>query len=326
MENVEVKLFIICGHGDGDCGATGNGYQEAERVRALAGRIQYFGGDRVVIGDTTKNWYREKLINTYNFPEGCMILELHMDSDDSASVKGGHVIIKEGYSPDQFDKALAALMKKYFPGRANTIVGRSNLANVNRAANKGYNYRLLESGFISNATDVNTFNTKMDEIAKGILNCFDIDAIEMQAGWIKDDTGWWYKNPDGSYPKSQWWKLDAWYYFDQRGYALCNTWQQINGNWYYFDEDCRMVTGWRELVWNGVKSWYFFDTSGNMLASQWINSSGKDYYLTESGAMATNAYVKSTSQNIYYWVNWDGIWEPQWDTPSPDLKRYKLAV
>ena len=46
------KLFIIAGHGSGDSGAVGNGYTEAERVRALASRIAVLGGSNVTIGDT----------------------------------------------------------------------------------------------------------------------------------------------------------------------------------------------------------------------------------------------------------------------------------
>lgn len=37
-------LFIIAGHGAGDCGAVGYGYTEAERVRALASRLWFSGG------------------------------------------------------------------------------------------------------------------------------------------------------------------------------------------------------------------------------------------------------------------------------------------
>ena len=33
------KLYIICGHGNGDPGACANGYDEAERVRAIGKRI-----------------------------------------------------------------------------------------------------------------------------------------------------------------------------------------------------------------------------------------------------------------------------------------------
>lgn len=168
-------LFVIAGHGAGDPGATGNGYTEAERVRVLANRIKALGGDDVTLGDTNRNWYEDKGISTFAFPSGCAILELHMDSA-SASARGGHVIIKEGLAPDDYDNALANIMAKYFPGRANLIVGRSNLANVNRAAARGLNYRLLECGFITNTTDVNTFNSEMDSIATDILASFGIGA------------------------------------------------------------------------------------------------------------------------------------------------------
>ena len=48
------KLFIIAGHGAGDPGAVGNGYNEAERVRALANRIKVLGGNNVMLGDTNR--------------------------------------------------------------------------------------------------------------------------------------------------------------------------------------------------------------------------------------------------------------------------------
>ena len=174
MEN----LFIICGHGAGDPGASGNGYQEAERVRALANRIKHFGGSSVTIGNTSKNWYASNLVNNTNIPKGSLVLELHMDSNPSSSPKGAHIIIKSGFKADKYDNALAAFLAKTFPGRSDTIVGRSDLANPNRAAKAGINYRLAECGFISNAGDVQIFNSKMDEIAKGILKAFDITPKE----------------------------------------------------------------------------------------------------------------------------------------------------
>lgn len=171
------KLFIICGHGAGDPGACGNGYQEAERVRALASRIKHFGGESVIIGNTSKNWYASNLVNNTNIPKGSLVLELHIDSD-AKTAKGAHVIIKKGFAADKYDKALAAFLAGILPGRANAIVGRSDLANPNRAAKAGINYRLAECGFISNAGDVKIFNSKMDEIAKGILRAFDITPKE----------------------------------------------------------------------------------------------------------------------------------------------------
>ena len=169
-------LLVIAGHGAGDSGAVGHGYTEAERVRCLASRLAVLGGNNVTIADTNRNWYADRGITSLNISKDWQILELHMDSG-SASAKGGHVIIKQGYNPDQYDKALANFIGSFFPGRANTIVGRAKLANANRSAAKGYSYRLLENGFISNKDDLTKFNNQIDELARGILSAFGIGAL-----------------------------------------------------------------------------------------------------------------------------------------------------
>ena len=170
------KIFVICGHGAGDSGACGNGFTEAERVRTLGKRIAAIGGDSVLLGDVNRDYYADNGISNLNISKDYQIIELHMDSNDSPSPKGAHIIIKTGFSPDKYDTALANFLSGMFPGRANAIVGRDDLANPNRAAIKGYSYRLAECGFISNPNDVSTFNSRMDDIAKGILQCFDIEV------------------------------------------------------------------------------------------------------------------------------------------------------
>lgn len=171
-----MHLFIIAGHGAGDPGATGNGYTEAERVRALAARIGALGGSNVTIADTSRNWYADNGISKLSIPKDYQIIELHMDSA-SASARGGHVIINGKYKADQYDNALAKMISGIFPGRSQIVVGRTDLANPKRAAAKGYPYRLMECGFITSATDVKTFNNRMDDIAKGILQAFGLSAV-----------------------------------------------------------------------------------------------------------------------------------------------------
>lgn len=187
-------VFLICGHGAGDSGAVGNGYQEQERVRTLGARIKALGGDYVTLADTSKNWYKTAGINTLTIPKDWQILELHMDSGAS-SARGGHVIIKQGYTADKYDNALAKMLKEILPGRSNMIVGRSDLANVNRAAAKGYGYRLVEFGFISNKNDVKIFNSRMDDIAEGVLKAFDIPTkrIKQVPGTAKNSNQLWYR-------------------------------------------------------------------------------------------------------------------------------------
>lgn len=178
-----MKLFVIPGHGAGDPGACGNGYQEAERVRKLAQRIKDLGGDNVILADFKRNYYADNGISKLTLDKDTQIVELHMDSA-TASARGAHVIINAKYNADKYDKALASAMSQLFPGRAETIVKRSDLANVNRSAAKGYSYRLIECGFITNAQDVKVFNDHIDGMAQIILKCFGLpykDAPNVKA-------------------------------------------------------------------------------------------------------------------------------------------------
>lgn len=172
------KLFVIPGHGAGDPGACGHGYTEEERVRALATRIKELGGADVELADFSRNYYADGGINTLGLSTDVPIVELHMDSA-GAGARGGHVIIQAGIGgADDYDRALEQLISRIFPGRASTLVERSDLANPWRAYNRGYNYRLVENGFISNADDVATFNSRIDDLARGYLVAFGITAGE----------------------------------------------------------------------------------------------------------------------------------------------------
>lgn len=168
-----MRLWVCCGHGAGDSGAVGNGFTEAERVRALGSRIKELGGDGVVLMDQSRNWYADHGFDSVSIPKGDAVVELHMDSG-AAGARGGHVIYKAGFAPDAYDRALADAISGIFHGRAQTLVGRTDLRNCNVCASRGINYRLVEHGFISDAGDVSTFNSKLDEIARMYLTIFGI--------------------------------------------------------------------------------------------------------------------------------------------------------
>ena len=105
-----------------------------------------------------------------------------------------------------------------------------------------------------NATACPGKNFPFDEIASA--------TMPTGGEWVKDDKGYWYKYSDGSYPKNTWLLLDAWYYFDNNGYAVQDDWAKVEDEWYYFDEECRMIANaWREI--DGL--WYYFDESGAMV-------------------------------------------------------------
>lgn len=133
----------------------------------------------------------------------------------------------------------------------------------------------------------------------GVNFPFDAIANGSVAGWVKDSKGWWYRNSDGTYPKSKWVKLDAWYWFDEKGYAIHNTWKKLGGFWYWFGSDCRMKTGWVKL--KGL--WYYLNPKkdGNWpegsARTGWLTWKGKKYYLRKKAdggvecSMATGSII-----------------------------------
>ena len=120
-----------------------------------------------------------------------------------------------------------------------------------------------------------------------------INASAVSGGtWIKDNKGWWFKKQDQTYPKDGWFQL---------GYAGKN-------EWYYFDKDGYMSTGW---VLNNGK-WYYLNpasdgTQGRMLTG-WQLIDGKWYYLNETSDGTRGAKMTDTWVGEYY-VNKDGVWE-----------------
>ena len=144
------------------------------------------------------------------------------------------------------------------------------------------------------------------------------------AGWRQDSHGWWYQNANGSYPRTQWQRINhTWYYFDATGYmatgwlssgrtwyylhnsgAMAEGWTLVGNTWYYLNHGTgQMATGWLNL--NGT--WYHLQASGAMSANRWEGN----YYLEDSGAMATNKWIDQ------YYVGADGAWIPNY-TDSQD--------
>lgn len=103
-----------------------------------------------------------------------------------------------------------------------------------------------KKGSWTESDELNVDDAGLNYIRGGYYGTSAPTANTGTAGWVKDNTGWWYRNADGSYPT--------------------NGWMLINNAWYAFDNVGYMRTGW--IPWNGV--WYYCDTnSGAMLANTW---------------------------------------------------------
>jgi len=81
---------------------------------------------------------------------------------------------------------------------------------------------------------------------------------EYYDGWMRDDTGWYYRNPGQGYATG-WKKIDGeWYYFDEAGYMKTGL-VDIGGTLYYLEDSGAMVHDDSRTV-NGVA--YYFDSLG----------------------------------------------------------------
>ncbi len=126
-------------------------------------------------------------------------------------------------------------------------------------------------------------------------------AATANAGWIQDSSGFSYQYTDANgnmavncwkYINGNWYRFDAngnmvtgWYFEDGVNYylkpngSMARSWTLIDGEWYAFDSSGVPRSGWLYYQDN----WYYFDTNGKMLTSQWIENT---YYLTETGETA----------------------------------------
>lgn len=101
----------------------------------------------------------------------------------------------------------------------------------------------------------------------------------------------------------------AWFYIDENGESATG-WLSSNGSWYYLQPSGAMVTGWKLIDDN----WYFFSVTGAMQTG-WL-SNGAWYYLNGTGVMETgwqkigNAWYYLASSGIMQtgWTLVDGSW------------------
>ena len=114
--------------------------------------------------------------------------------------------------------------------------------------------------------------------------------------WQHNSSGYWYRWPDGTYPKNGFETIfgDT-YYFNASGYRV-TSWQKIGGKWYYFDDSGKMLTGWQDI--SGTR--YYFDENG-VMQTGWKKIDGDWYYFSGGGAMVKD--WQKIGDKWYYFDN-----------------------
>lgn len=174
--------LIVAGHGGSDPGAIGNGTNERDFIRnhivdRVAKYINSVPGHKAVVYNKANNMYWDTQragggMYWAKKQKYASVTEYHLDAA-SASARGGHVIVYNGFAPDKIDLGIRDALKKYVgiryshKGHAG-ISGRNNLLQVNVAANIGVNYRLVELGFITNRADFQAINKNIEALTKSM--------------------------------------------------------------------------------------------------------------------------------------------------------------
>ncbi|MDT3844593.1 MAG: hypothetical protein LIV11_08455 [Bacillota bacterium] len=99
------------------------------------------------------------------------------------------------------------------------------------------------------------------------------------------------------------------------GTSFAGSWQENEyGRWYQNEDGSYPAGQWNEIDWQ----WYYFDNNGYMVHDRWIGN----YYLGFDGAMLTDATTPDG-----YRVGADGAWIPDSVRPAdPNDRKYSAYV
>ena len=164
---------------------------------------------------------------------------------------------------------------------------------------------------------------------------FDGNGI-MQTGWLTDEGGTRYVDPETATLTVGWKQIDGvWYCFEENfGYKITNAWHQIDGKWYFFDGNGIMQTGWLTdeggtryvdpetatltVGWKQIDGkWYFFEENfGYRITNAWQRDNNKEYHFDENGIMQTGwltdeggtRYCDESGAMLLGWNQIDGSW------------------
>lgn len=197
-----MKVLLIAGHGplpNGgfDPGATGYIAKGEHRymVQDLFPAMKKFlpKNADAVFHTAYDVFSRKNLASLAKQHNADAVIEFHYDATGSSQASGGHVIVYSGYEPDGLDLRLRDAIKKnvgvrYSHRGHQGVSGRSNLQNVNIAANNNINYRLLELGFGTNKKDAEYMLENVEQYAKDLVNAIFKETKKAEPVKIKPKT------------------------------------------------------------------------------------------------------------------------------------------
>ncbi len=130
-----------------------------------------------------------------------------------------------------------------------------------------------------------------------------VKGTEKTVGWFQEEGIWRYRYPAGDLSTLKWENIEGqWYYFDMNS-AMVTGWQNISGDQYFFHGNGQMAAGWTRIG----DVWYYFRTEqeaghpvGSMVSSGWRVIGPYYYYFNQDGSLFTGWL---TLGNKKYYMN-----------------------
>lgn len=173
-----MKILLIAGHGAGDPGAVGCGYQEATETRKMANAVKPLlekYGVTVQMYDQNKNAY-DVLRKGGSLPLSGVdyVIEFHLnagvgDTGGNGKTTGAEILVdaSEGGTSVE-EKMLAKICALGFKSRG--VKRRNDLLVQNTVTNNGISHALIETCFIDDKDDMTLYAKQFNNIAKAIAD------------------------------------------------------------------------------------------------------------------------------------------------------------
>lgn len=163
-------------------------------------------------------------------------------------------------------------------------------------------------------------------------------AVAADGQWLSTEQGWKYEKTDGTFSGSGWEDINGeWYYFDKGG-VMQTGWQKIGNQRYFLQDNGALARGWQYCDENSA--WYYFDTQGNSKTG-WLLDNGKWYYFNSNGTLNTSSSKEIDGERFYFYedgalraneyrgfkyIDWEGRLNADYDITAVNNKDKKASV
>ncbi len=182
-----MKVLLVAGHGDGDVGACGCGYREAELTREVVQALKEKLSSRVCVDafDVRKNLYKYLSAGKhFDFKQYDYVLEIHFnaaafDEKGNGKTTGTECLVHTATESCKVEELVVKKLSSV--GFANRGVKyRNNLFVMNVCKKQGVAYSLLELCFIDDKDDMNLYQQKKEAVFQAIAEGL-LEGLGMQS-------------------------------------------------------------------------------------------------------------------------------------------------